>query len=265
MYVIGHRGAAGLAPENTLESIEVAQKYGVDAIEIDIRATSDNRLILCHDHTLLREANTKKQIKDLRLRQIQITITNSGHPIPTLAEALEAAGDTPMVIEGKGPKWAELLAVELLKHQGPAPIVISDNQEELFVFAQQDTGLDTYLITWTRPFEAMYLAKNLGFSGISLNFALYSPLTYWYGRSQKLKMIMSPVNKRWLARLLHFLYPTVAITTDFPDRLVRKPLLTRLSEKSKDSTYTRRSQRRRSNTVRSRKSPKNSKGRQKRD
>ena len=50
MKIIAHRGAAGLALENTLESIKAALKLPVYAIEIDVRRTADGELILLHDH-----------------------------------------------------------------------------------------------------------------------------------------------------------------------------------------------------------------------
>ena len=53
MLVIGHRGAAGLAPENTVEAIQAGIDAGADIIEFDIRLTRDNVMVLVHDfHTL---------------------------------------------------------------------------------------------------------------------------------------------------------------------------------------------------------------------
>lgn len=49
MKVIGHRGARGLAPENTVESIEAALRAGADGVEIDVRVTSDGVVVLSHD------------------------------------------------------------------------------------------------------------------------------------------------------------------------------------------------------------------------
>jgi len=51
MKIIGHRGAKGLAPENTIESIQLAIKHGVDMIEIDVRLQGDS-VVLSHDETL---------------------------------------------------------------------------------------------------------------------------------------------------------------------------------------------------------------------
>ena len=51
-YVIGHRGAAGLAPENTLAAFKRALNLDVDAIELDVLLTSDRKLIVHHDYHL---------------------------------------------------------------------------------------------------------------------------------------------------------------------------------------------------------------------
>jgi len=49
MKIIGHRGARGLAPENTLASIKKAIQAGVDEVEIDLRVTKDQQIVLAHD------------------------------------------------------------------------------------------------------------------------------------------------------------------------------------------------------------------------
>ncbi|MDB5176157.1 MAG: glycerophosphodiester phosphodiesterase [Candidatus Saccharibacteria bacterium] len=49
MKIIGHRGARGLAPENTLASFAKALEYGVDEIELDVRTTKDHTVIVHHD------------------------------------------------------------------------------------------------------------------------------------------------------------------------------------------------------------------------
>lgn len=54
IIITGHRGAGGLAPENTLASIKLALDLGVDRIEIDVQQTSDNVIIVLHDRTLRR-------------------------------------------------------------------------------------------------------------------------------------------------------------------------------------------------------------------
>jgi len=60
MKVIGHRGAAGLAPENTFAGFDIALALGVDGIETDVQKTQDGKLVLFHDHLLDKTTNGKR-------------------------------------------------------------------------------------------------------------------------------------------------------------------------------------------------------------
>jgi glycerophosphoryl diester phosphodiesterase len=53
-WIVGHRGVAGEAPENTLDSFELAIAQGADMVELDLQLTADGRLVVCHDWDLAR-------------------------------------------------------------------------------------------------------------------------------------------------------------------------------------------------------------------
>lgn len=55
--VIGHRGAAGEAPENTLKSFALAIEQGADGIELDVHLSLDGEIVVCHDYSLDRTTN----------------------------------------------------------------------------------------------------------------------------------------------------------------------------------------------------------------
>ena len=78
MKVIGHRGAAGLALENTLESIHAAIKAGVDAIEFDVRLTSDGHFVLCHDNSISRVSEQSLVIHEVAITHIDEVILRNG-------------------------------------------------------------------------------------------------------------------------------------------------------------------------------------------
>jgi glycerophosphoryl diester phosphodiesterase len=60
--VVGHRGAAAYAPENTLASFRKARKRGASWVEFDVKLSSDNRLVLMHDASLKRTTGTDAMV-----------------------------------------------------------------------------------------------------------------------------------------------------------------------------------------------------------
>lgn len=220
MKIIGHRGAAGLALENTLESIHAARKAGVDGIEFDIRLTADNQLILNHDSHTGRTATTKSKIKHSRLHKLKTILLRNDQRIPTVMQALRECKDTPAVIEPKGNDWAEPLS-EILKpfiNQRQTK-VIAFNHSELGKFANLCPKVATYALHRTSALDALNAARQYGLDGIDINFWLLNPLTYWLARWHKLDIIVYTVNSPFLARFIAILYPAVALTSDRPDRL----------------------------------------------
>ena len=99
---IGHRGAAGHAPENTLAAIWKARSFRADLIEVDLRKTNDGHLVLLHDDTIDRTTNKTGLVAGMSLEQVQRLDAGNGQRIPTLEEALEiAAGHMGMILELK--------------------------------------------------------------------------------------------------------------------------------------------------------------------
>ncbi len=64
VWCIGHRGAASLAPENTLVSAGRALAAGADMWELDVSLTADGQLIVLHDDTLARTTNAPALFPD---------------------------------------------------------------------------------------------------------------------------------------------------------------------------------------------------------
>lgn len=89
MKIFGHRGAAGLVAENTLESIEEALNHKVDGIEIDVHKCKSGELIVIHDETLQRTTNGVGKVSDYRLQELNKYTTIEGYKIPTLNQVLD--------------------------------------------------------------------------------------------------------------------------------------------------------------------------------
>ncbi len=86
--VIAHRGASGYELENSLAAFRAAARLGADAVELDVHGTADGALVVHHDETI----DGTHHIPRLNARQLQGLRLANGEPIPTLAQALDAAG-----------------------------------------------------------------------------------------------------------------------------------------------------------------------------
>jgi glycerophosphoryl diester phosphodiesterase len=107
MIVIGHRGCAGLEPENTLRGFKKAIEIGVDAIELDVRLTKDKNIVVIHDETLDRTTNLHGKVCDYYYKDINI---------PLLAEVFDLVKTTNVKvhIELKEKDTVELV-IDLIK------------------------------------------------------------------------------------------------------------------------------------------------------
>ena len=89
MLKIGHRGACGYVPENTIESIEKAIALGVDGVEIDIFKCKSGELVLFHDQTLNNLVGRSERIEELTLEELSECLIMNKYSIPTLKKVLE--------------------------------------------------------------------------------------------------------------------------------------------------------------------------------
>jgi glycerophosphoryl diester phosphodiesterase len=113
---IGHRGAKGYEPENTLVSFEKAIEMGADGIELDVHLSLDGHLIVIHDETIDRTTNGKGVVNQMTLQELKSFTINRKYTIPTLEEVLDLVNQRCFVnIELKNQDTAEKV-VQLIKH-----------------------------------------------------------------------------------------------------------------------------------------------------
>lgn len=93
VWRIGHRGACGTMPENTLASFRKALELGVDGIEFDVQMSGDGEPVVIHDDTLERTTNGHGSVSDYTLAQLQRLDAGrgqvTGETIPALHEVME--------------------------------------------------------------------------------------------------------------------------------------------------------------------------------
>ena len=106
---VGHRGAKGHAPENTLAAFQRGLELGAQVVETDVHLSSDGEVVVIHDHTVDRTTNGKGYVKDMSLAELKQLDAGAwfdsrfqGQRILTLAELLEWAHPrVPVAIEIK--------------------------------------------------------------------------------------------------------------------------------------------------------------------
>ena len=168
MELIGHRGGAGIGPENTVVAIETSIRSEADGVEVDVRLTADRALVLMHDPDVSRTTNGSGRVDALTLAELRALDAGDGARVPTLEEALEVVpADRLIVVELKGHPWesgydpgepAARAVAALLAPGGARRVVVSSfNPVALQVVRSSAPAVRTAVLT-TAAFD---LASNL--------------------------------------------------------------------------------------------------------
>ena len=91
VVVISHRGEHLHHPENTMPAFQEAVRVGADYIEVDVRTTSDGKLVLMHDASADRTTNGKGEIAKMTFDEVRALNAGGGARVPTFDEVLDYA------------------------------------------------------------------------------------------------------------------------------------------------------------------------------
>ncbi|RQM63761.1 glycerophosphodiester phosphodiesterase [Aeromonas hydrophila] len=168
MQIIAHRGASGLAPENTLKAIRLALALGAQAIEIDVQL-ADGELWVFHDRRLERCTDGSGVLTAQSRAYLASLDAGEGEGIPTLWQVMEAiAGQAELHIELKGSQTADEVArltrrAEAELGFGPTQWVVSSfHHPELARFAALRPDIRLGALTSTIPLSLAKFAAELG-------------------------------------------------------------------------------------------------------
>lgn len=215
MKIIGHRGAAGLALENTKESFLEAIKAGVDALEFDIRITQDQKLVINHDKSLKRTYGKDLIIAEHTLTELRKVVPS----LLTFHDLLKLTGKTPLVIELKEVTPARLLKPELAKINHGLYSIVSFKLEALQAIRRDFPDIHMSLLSFAWPCLREHQAHKAGLQGVGVFWLFVNPLVYWQTKRHNLEIYTYTVNHKWQAKYLNKLYPRLKMCTDRPDRL----------------------------------------------
>ncbi|MEH7076145.1 glycerophosphodiester phosphodiesterase [Neobacillus drentensis] len=211
---IGHRGAAGYCPENTLSSFRKAIELGADYLELDIQMTKDGELVVIHDTTVNRTTNGKGRVKDFTIREIQGLDAGSwfdckytGEKIPTLSEVFdEFTGKIGFLLELKKPALYPQIEEKLVEELKKRKLTSGDGQIIVQSF-DRDALKHFHKLLPSIPIGV--LVKNTGIKMIS-NKNLKAFKNYVTFINPKITM----VNKRIIKRIHHYGFKTIIWTVN---------------------------------------------------
>ncbi len=222
--VIGHRGAAGLAPENTLDGFRRAAALGVDAVELDVHCL-EGKLVVIHDGVLDRTTSGRGPLKKHSLASLRRLDAGGGQRVPLLEEVLAALPVSVGVnIELKASGTAEL-AVPLAEDElalGRDVLISSFDHEELghaAVLGRPDSALRIAPLFGCWPRQGWRVARDLRAWSVNLSLEAASKRLIGEAGERGFRTLVYTVNDRPTAdRLIG--WGATGVFTDFPDRLI---------------------------------------------
>jgi glycerophosphoryl diester phosphodiesterase len=217
--IIGHRGAAGLALENSQAAFEAAVKLGVEA-ELDVHLTRDGILVVNHDSTLLRTAHDGRKISRHTWQQLSKVRLRDGSPLLRLEDALSILEPVKVMIELKARGCQQALLAVLAQHPKNQVVVASFKHRELVKLKKLAPQLICFPLSIFWPGEAISLSRRHSLGGVGIPVWGLNPLSYLLIRRSGLQAYTYTADRRLMVRLINRFYPKVANCTNYPNRFI---------------------------------------------
>ncbi|WP_114418855.1 glycerophosphodiester phosphodiesterase family protein [Marinospirillum perlucidum] len=239
--VIGHRGARGSAPENTLRAINRAAELGVSWIELDVMLTRDQVPILFHDALLNKLSNGRGEVAKLdfnSLGRIRVLAphgsVSESHPLTTLDAALQRIQDLGLGLNLEikptspevGPATLQFALKELAAFPG-LPLVISSFNYSVLLEAKRLLPEVPRACLWEDlPRRWQRQAAEVGARSVHLSHQGLKARQVAEIRSEGREVYIYTVNSRRRAKQL-FEWGVNGIFTDYPERFegLKQPVL----------------------------------------
>jgi glycerophosphoryl diester phosphodiesterase len=234
--VIGHRGAAAHAPENSLAGFAYAAQLGVQWIELDIQLTADGVPVVFHDDRLERTTDGHGRLVETALDDLRrldagrwFSHRFAGERVPLLAEVLpflvqhglglclEVKAD-----EARGERTA-LEALTCLRREWPAdrqpPMLSSFSKSALMALAEAAPDLPRGWLVERLPVQWRDDIRRLGCGSLHIDQAVLDQTVVREVKGEDLALLAYTVNDRVRAEQL-WAWGADSLFSDCPDRLL---------------------------------------------
>ena len=222
-WIFGHRGAAGLVPENTLPSLDRAFSLGVDGVEVDVQ-WAHNRLWLLHDDTLDRTTNASGTLLATSPQALESIDAGQGALLPTLSDALVLLPpEVVLNIELKGPGTGGPAVDVLKQHPEPTVLLSSFRWEELDAYRAAGGDAPVAVLSGRLTDAAMRTAERLQAWSIHVSARWLTRSAVSRIQAAGFRVLVYTVNDLAVARRL-CRWGVHGLFTDYPDRISRAAL-----------------------------------------
>lgn len=222
MLVIGHRGAMGHAPENTLQAIQIALDIGVDWIEIDVYAV-ENEMVVIHDDDVDRTTNGHGPVMEHSLADLRKLDAGNGQQIPLLSEVVNLIdAKVGLNIELKGPGTAapviNYLNTQLPPHWAADQILLSSfDHLELLAAKRLSPVYNRAPLFWNGEIDYDFVMRELEAVCINPSLRMVNQTIVDEAHSNGLAVLVYTVNEKADIERMRKL-GVDGIFTNFPDR-----------------------------------------------
>jgi glycerophosphoryl diester phosphodiesterase len=234
--VIGHRGVAASAPENTLAGFALAARLGVTWVELDVQLTADSVPVVFHDDALARTTNGAGRLVETPFGQLRrldagawFAADYAGQKVPSLAEALSVIIGAGLGLclevkadETRGARTAEIglaAARRMWPDNLPPPMVSSFAKSALAVAAKAAPDWPRGLLVDDLPADWAEQARLFGCSSVHTRSSELDPARVRSMKDAGLDVLAFTVNDRGLAERL-WSWGVNTVFSDCPDRMI---------------------------------------------
>lgn len=233
--IIGHRGAKGSAPENTLTSFRKAKELGATWVEFDVKETEDGVLIVMHDETLERTTDLRGEVMQTTWKKLQEADAGAwfdthfrGERVPTLEQTFHLLSELNMGANieikpcpGREERTAIAIA-QFVEQKWPAhlppPLLSSFSFDSLKAARKVNKNLILGNLFETLPPNWHDLAKEIDAKTIHIDHEVLNQQVVHEIRKQNYPILAYTVNDNSRAQTL-FQWGVHAVFTDFPGDL----------------------------------------------
>ncbi len=204
-YIIGHRGAPTLAPENTIPSFVRAIEERVNGIELDVH-TVDQHVVVIHDESVDRTSNGKGVLQELSFEALRRLDFGDGATIPTLVEVIETTPTRILInVELKGRNSGKAVAQILPNYPMHRFMVSSFHRRELIEFTKEfgtESNTEIALLGVRLTVELMEDAQSLDIKTLNVSSKLLKAKQLSRAQKGGFRIYVYTVNKVSRARQL---------------------------------------------------------------